>query len=115
MSLPASLSSHPNEHSSDSFGEFVAISRAMVAKAERGEWEDVMRMQAERQQRLEAYFAAVVPAELAEQVAAGIREILDLDRRVVALGRQGMDQLSGAMNGLRAGRRAQKAYGDVNP
>ena len=95
----------------ESFDEFVAVSREMLAAAQRGHWETVMGLQGERQRRLEAYFATPVPPDLADQVAAGIREMLELDRQVVDLGRKGMEELAGAMNGLRTGRRAQQAYG----
>lgn len=92
------------------FDAFVQTTREMLSLAQQGEWETVMGLQAERQQRLEAYFSSSVPAHLAEQVAAGIREILDLDRQLMELGRQGMDELARNMNGLRTGRRAQQAY-----
>lgn len=111
--MSAALHSADANQPRESFEDFVAMSRAMLNRAQRGEWEEVMRMQGERQERLEAYFAALVPAQLADQVAAGIREILDLDRRIMELGRRGMDALAGEMNGLRAGRQAQKAYGAI--
>lgn len=97
----------------ESFDEFVAVSRDMLAAAQCGHWETVMGLQGERQRRLEAYFANPVSPELADQVAAGIREMLELDRQIVDLGRKGMEELAGAMNGLRTGRRAQQAYGAV--
>lgn len=97
-------------HEREPFDTFVQATREMLAQAQRGEWEAVMGLQAERQQRLEAYFSTPVPAELAENVAAGIREMLELDRRVMELGRKGMDELARNMNGLRTGRRAQQAY-----
>ena len=97
----------------ESFEAFVAMSGEMLAAAQGGHWETVMGLQGERQRRLEAYFASPVPPELADQVAAGIREMLELDRQIVDLGRKGMEELAGAMNGLRTGRRAQQAYGAV--
>ena len=93
------------------FDAFVQTTRDMLALAQQGEWETVTRLQAERQQRLEAYFQTPVPPALADEVAAGIREMLELDRRVMDLGRQGMDELARKMGGLRIGRRAQRAYG----
>lgn len=95
----------------ESFDAFVQTTREMLALAQQGEWETVTRLQAERQQRLEAYFEIPVPPPLADEVAAGIREMLELDRRVMDLGRQGMDELTRKMGDLRVGRRAQQAYG----
>lgn len=95
------------------FAEALAMSRRMLSEAQAGRWVEVIGLQVERQQQLENFFAAPVPRESAERIATGIREMLELDREVMALGRKGMDALSGAMNGLRAGRRAQQAYGAV--
>lgn len=93
------------------FDVFVQTTREMFALAQQGEWETVARLQAERQHRLEAYFQTPVPAALADEVAAGIREILELDRQVMDLGRQGMDDLARKMGDVRMGRRVQQAYG----
>lgn len=109
MPIPASSSELRNAR--EPFADLVAMSHRMLAEAEAGHWDEVMRLQVERQGRLEAFFATPVPQALAEQVAVGIRQMLDSDRRLMELGRKGMDTLAGAMDDLRAGRRAQRAYG----
>lgn len=88
----------------------VAMTRTMLAKAQAGEWAQVMRMELERQERVQAFFAIEVPEEENERVAQAIREILEMDRRMIDLGHQGQDALSRKINDLQAGRRAKQAY-----
>ncbi len=95
------------------FSALVDMSERMLHEARAGRWDAVMELQNERQRRFESFFAGPVSKAAAEQVAAGIRQILEFDRQVMDLGRQGMDELAGAMNDLRSGRRAQQAYGAV--
>ncbi len=93
------------------FSELVAMSERMLREARAGRWDEVVALQNERQHRFESFFAVPVSKSDAEQIATGIRQILEFDRQVMDLGRQSMDELAGAMNDLRAGRRAQQAYG----
>ncbi len=95
------------------FSDLVAMSERMLHEARAGRWDEVMDLQNERQHRFESFFAVPVSKSEAEQVAAGIRQILEFDRQVVDLGRRSMDELAGAMNDLRFGRRAQQAYGAI--
>lgn len=93
------------------FGDIVALTREMLARAQSGDWETTLGLEQQRQRMLTLFFAAPVPPGDAPGVAAGIREILDIDRELMELGKQGMDELAAKLEELSSGRRAVKAYG----
>lgn len=106
---PANI--HIAEHDKR-FDDILKLSRNMHEAAGKGEWEQILKMQTERQQMMDNYFAEPVPAEQAEKVATGIREMLDMDRVLMDRSRQQMSSLSSDMQSISQGVKAQKAYGD---
>ncbi len=101
----------PNEL--DRLGQFdalIQLSRAMLSKARAGEWDDVFGMESQRQRLIRDAFAQPPAVERAAGIAAGIREILALDKELIALGRQRMAELSVGLIGWRKGCKATAAY-----
>lgn len=92
------------------FGALIQLSRAMLSKARAGEWDDVFGMESQRQRLIRDAFAEPPAVERAAGIAAGIREILTLDKELIALGRQRMTELSVGLVDLRNGRKATAAY-----
>lgn len=94
----------------DELEQIIEMTRAMLAKAQAQEWAEVMKMELERQGRLQALFAAEVPDGARDRVVEAIREILEMDQEIIALGQRGQQALLQSLNELQTGRRAQEAY-----
>ena len=92
------------------FDEVLALSRKMLLDADKGEWEHIIDMQAQRQALMDNYFATPVPAADAEYVANGIREMLDIDRVLIERSKQAMNGLSSDMQDINKGIKAHQAY-----
>ena len=95
------------------FDAIVDLSRTMLDEARAGHWERVSELQSARQHQLESFFSDAVPVELAGVVSDGVRTILELDRELMSVTRQDMQQLSGSPDRVRTGRRAQRAYSGI--
>jgi len=92
------------------FDDILVLSRKMLDDADKGEWEHIIDMQAQRQQLMNDFFATPVPKTDAEYVANGIREMLDLDKVLIEHSKQAMNGLSSDMKKLHKGSKAQQAY-----
>jgi len=88
----------------------VRASHELLELARRAEWDAVAEGQRQRQQEIEAFFAEPVPEGIAGEVERGIREILEADREVMALGGTARDELGEAVQTLGQRRKAQSAY-----
>lgn len=88
----------------------VGMSRELLELARASEWSEMSEKQRRRQQEIEAFFQGPVPAEIADEVERGIREILEYDDEVMDLGKAGRDELDEAIQTLGQRRRAQSAY-----
>lgn len=86
------------------------LSRIMLKDSSKGKWGRILKMQTDRQQMLDNYFAKPVSPADAEKVATGIREMLDIDRTLMDRGRKQMGELSADMRNINQGVKAKQAY-----
>ncbi len=91
------------------FREILDLARLMRKLASEGDWESVAVMQHRRQQMLESFFASPVDGHVPE-LAAAIREMLEIDRFLIEAGRRERDALSESLQGLRQGAAGVAAY-----
>lgn len=113
MSLIQTEQSSPTEVESKrtkQLKEILDITHEMLGSAREGEWTTVIEQEAQRQKVMHEFFSKKVSVREAEIVAAGIRQILDIDKQVMELGKNRMLHLSGQVTGVRKGQKAQKAY-----
>lgn len=99
--------------SSQDAEKLLALTQAMLAAAERRDWERLAALEAERSGLVAACFEPPRSSRDSAAMVGCIRRMLDLDRRVIALAENGLRDLAGEIADLERGRRARRAYGDA--
>ncbi|MCB1786278.1 MAG: flagellar protein FliT [Chromatiaceae bacterium] len=84
------------------------MSRRMATLGDAGDWDAVIALEPERRMLLEKAFATHAPAD--EFVASRVREILDLDKRLMARSVEARDRIAAELGRSNQGRRATSAY-----
>ncbi len=107
MTPPAPQPSQPTAPAMD---EILALCRLMLECAERGDWDAVTGHELERRERLERYFSAAPASGGTAGLAEAIREIVTIDRRILALGQVRRNEIVASLRALENGRRGAAAY-----
>jgi hypothetical protein len=92
----------------DLFDQALRLTHGMLENAESNDWQTVIALEARRRTMLEQAFATREP--LSEELAARVREILDLDKGLLEISTRLRDQLGGELNQLNKANRASQAY-----
>ena len=93
--------------------ELLNLTQAMLSVAEAGNWDEVAKLEIQRQavlRRLEASIKATGVETTLDAIADDFREVLSINKRMLVLGEQARSQLAGTMSGLHHGRNAVNAY-----
>lgn len=90
--------------------QLIALSRAMLEKAQEDSWGEVIDLEAERSGLIETFFLEPVPQEFAVEVEAGIRSIIAMDIDVMELGKREKLDLVGNLQKMEQGKKAVRAY-----
>ncbi len=88
----------------------LAMTETMLERAEQGEWDALGELEAERRRALERFFASKVSEQEAPFVADGIRALMTLDQKIMALCRVARDEVAQKAGLVSQGRRAEAAY-----
>jgi hypothetical protein len=86
------------------------LSKEMLDSAKAGEWEAVVKQEAQRYSLLDTLFAQPAPPTVVAAIAACIREVLASDNTVLALAREARGKLVQQLVHLAQGRKACLAY-----
>lgn len=89
--------------------QLIALSQAMLAKAEAELWDDVIVLEAERRQLIAQFFLEPIQQDV-EVVAAGIQSILAMDEKLMELGALKRFDILQLLQNLDQGKKAVKAY-----
>jgi len=93
--------------------DLLKLTQTMLSVAEAGDWEEVAKLEVQRQAVLRKYDAAIKSTGVQtgmDATAKDLREVLLLNKRMLALGEQVRSDLAKSMSGLRQGRNAVNAY-----
>jgi plasmid stability protein len=83
----------------------------MLDKAEAGIWEDVISLEAERREQMNAYFSAEEsPPDAIAAMKVGIETIQKLDAQLMQLGQTQKKELSRVLQEFGQGKKAIQAY-----
>ncbi|ALP52667.1 hypothetical protein Tel_05615 [Candidatus Tenderia electrophaga] len=85
----------------------------MLALAQKGEWEALVALEAERGPRLEAYFdtlAAALREQYRDQLRRAIEYILNADKQIIALGEATKAEAVDSLRQSQSARKASAAY-----
>ena len=88
----------------------VRLSKEMLGKAEELEWDEVATLELRRKQLVMECFRKPVPDPAAAEVAAIIKEILNLNQQLTELGKQCQSQMGIEIHAHNRGRAATSAY-----
>ncbi len=95
---------------SQQFRDIIEISRKMLVQAQQDAWERVGELEARRRTLVAQCFQHTTVEQDAPEVAASVREILQLNEEVAALGRKHRQTLGADIRTNRVGRSARAAY-----
>ena len=87
-----------------------ALGQRMLAAAREGEWELALQVMSKRNIVIERFFEVPVVEEESDRVADAIRETLEQDAELKRLSIAGRSDLQEKLRGLKAGRKARRAY-----
>ncbi len=90
--------------------EITRLSQEMLETARRVEWGKVAELEASRKQLIMEYFREPVPEQDTVEVAAVIKEILNLDQQLTELGKQCQTALGSEIHTHNRGNAATSAY-----
>jgi hypothetical protein len=90
--------------------QLIALSQAMLKKAQEALWEDVIVLEVERNEQIKLFFSEPVRKEDAEAVAEAIQLILSIDKQVTELGALRRFDILQILQDLDQGKKAVKAY-----
>lgn len=93
--------------------KLIELTQNMLAAAERGDWDRLAMLEAERSRLVAACFESSPAGVNATAMVGCIRQMLELDRRVIAIAENGLRDIAGEIAALDRGRRAHRAYGEA--
>ena len=93
--------------------KIVVLTRDLLQLAERSEWDRVRQLELQRAGLIADCFPLDESITRAEQAAAPIAEIIELDQRIVVLAARERQRLGDEIGKLQQGRQAANAYAEV--
>jgi hypothetical protein len=88
------------------------LSQRMLETAEQGEWEILGQLEQERSRSLESLFQHPHMPNGLPTIAAALQQVVEMDRRCLALGQQARDAMAAELNQQTQGQRAVRSYLD---
>lgn len=101
-------------HRVQQWRKILDLTRQMRALSIAHELEQLVVLQQQRQHAIEDFFASPVSAEEAEQVATGIREILDSDQLIYQQGEEIKSKIGASLQKTMGNRKALDTYHGVS-
>jgi len=105
----------PDTHKDDVFApldEILALSASMLDLAQTQDWIGVANLDVARDALLKAVFEGT-DRPSPEALTAVVRQVLESDRELIALGEQARGEFAAALGEMRQARRAQAAYSET--
>lgn len=87
-----------------------ALTQDLLVKANAGDWDAVIAIEAKRRPLLSRVFATMAAPDTSTQYQTLINEILSADREITHLAQQRRDELAGLLRQVELGRSARQAY-----
>jgi hypothetical protein len=93
-----------------SWNKIVSLSNSMLELSRREQWDDLAKVEKERDDLLRAYFSKPVSALESEHIAKEIKEILVLDRETLKLCQNRQKELGTKLTQFNKCRKVNNAY-----
>lgn len=92
------------------WNQILDLTQQMHDLAVEHEWQKVVEMESARGVQLAAFFENKVSVEDTAEIAKGIQQILESDRKLTESSQQAQHEVVGSMSGIASGRKAVAAY-----
>ncbi len=92
--------------------QLLTLTEEILTDAREKRWESLMEKEQARRQLIERFFQQRVDSREARQIEEMIRQIITLDKRIIALAEAGKLEILKKMRDLSAGQQAIDAYAD---
>jgi len=86
------------------------MTQRMLIHARSGEWNTVIDMESQRQDKMQEYFTASSPLDEVQGIIEGISTVMELDKEIMSLGKSDINKLGNSLEQLNRGKKAQFAY-----
>lgn len=93
--------------------KLLELTQAMLAAAERRDWDRLAELETERSRFVAACFGPPRSNQDSAAMVGCIRRMLELDREVIAIAENGLRDIAGEIADIERGRRAHRAYGEA--
>lgn len=93
-----------------SWNEITDMTRVMLSHARSGEWDTVIAIESQRQDKMREFFEVSIPLDAAQGMAEGISRVMALDKEIMSLGKSGVRKLGDSLTQIKRGKKAQFAY-----
>ncbi len=103
----------PTEPRQQQWQSILQLSEQLKSEFDQQNWQQMDELNAERQQKLETFFAAPVSTEEAEAIAGQIQQIIHDDKQLMQQARQQQLQLVDEAKTMSSNRQAINAYKTV--
>jgi hypothetical protein len=90
--------------------QLISLSRTMLEKAREESWDDVVILEAKRNELIKLFFIEPIEPTNADTVAGGIQSMISINTDIIALGELKRFDLTQALQNLDQGKKAVKAY-----
>ncbi len=90
--------------------QIILLSQTMLEKARDESWDEIFVLEKTRGELLDSFLSSVVKPEYSQEVAAGIKTVIEIDKDIMALGQLKKLDLAQMLQTMGQGIKAVKAY-----
>lgn len=90
-----------------------SLSEQMLKLAQDDAWETLADIEPQRRDLIMKFFERPAGEDEAAEIAATIQDVLEIDKEIIARGRQGRDAIRRELNQIAHGRLAVRAYNEA--
>lgn len=92
------------------WSEITDMTRLMLSHARSGDWNTVIEMESQRQNKMREFFKVSAPLEVVQGMVEGISQVMELDKKIMSLGKSDISKLGDDLAQVNRGKKAQFAY-----
>lgn len=92
------------------WNDIIHLTQRMLSHAGSGEWNTVIEMESQRQDKMQAYFTTTPSQIDVKGIIEGISTVMELDKEIMGLGKSDLTKLSSSLEHIHRGKKAQFAY-----
>jgi len=86
------------------------MTQQMLVHARSGEWNTVIEMETQRQNKMQEYFTATSQLDEVQGIIEGISTVMELDKEIMDMGKSDINKLGNSLEQINRGKKAQFAY-----